>query len=70
MDDRVSRPYGRYRVVELPGAVPMLFGKTLADLGAEVIKVEPPGGDPARALPPFAGDGATSLFWTAYSLGK
>ncbi len=30
--------------------------KLLADLGARVIKVERPGGDPARALGPFLGD--------------
>jgi crotonobetainyl-CoA:carnitine CoA-transferase CaiB-like acyl-CoA transferase len=31
-------------------------GKLLADLGAEVVKVEPPEGDPARRVGPYAGD--------------
>ncbi len=30
--------------------------KLLSDFGAEVIKVEPPTGDPARSIPPFAND--------------
>ena len=30
--------------------------KLLADFGADVIKVERPGGDPARKLGPFPGD--------------
>ena len=29
-------------------------GKLLRDLGMDVIKVEPPGGDPTRSEPPFA----------------
>src|SRR5436309_1398932 len=30
--------------------------KLLADYGADVLKIEPPGGDIARCLPPFQGD--------------
>ena len=67
------RPLGAYRVLELPGAPSLPAGKTFADLGADVIKVEPPGGDPARGLPPRI-DGAAEtepgLYWSAYSLGK
>jgi crotonobetainyl-CoA:carnitine CoA-transferase CaiB-like acyl-CoA transferase len=34
-----------------------MCGKMFADMGAEVIKIEPPGGgDEARRRPPFAGD--------------
>ena len=43
------------RVVEL-GDVPAAYaGRLLADLGADVIKVEPPSGAPERRLAPFAG---------------
>jgi crotonobetainyl-CoA:carnitine CoA-transferase CaiB-like acyl-CoA transferase len=45
------------RVVEIGSYVSAPFaGKCLADFGAEVIKVEPPEGDPARKLGPFPGD--------------
>src|SRR5215471_18978042 len=44
------------RIVEL-GDVPASYAtRLLADLGADVIKVESPGGDPNRLLPPFAGN--------------
>jgi crotonobetainyl-CoA:carnitine CoA-transferase CaiB-like acyl-CoA transferase len=44
------------RVVEL-GDIPASYAtRQLADLGADVIKVEPQGGDPSRWLPPFAGN--------------
>jgi crotonobetainyl-CoA:carnitine CoA-transferase CaiB-like acyl-CoA transferase len=67
-----TRPLGAYRVIELPGAMTLAAGKTFADLGADVIKIEPPGGDPARLLPPLAEiDGAPQgLYWQAYSYGK
>ncbi|MFD1344761.1 CaiB/BaiF CoA transferase family protein [Litorisediminicola beolgyonensis] len=43
--------------------------KTLGDLGARVIKVEPPGrGDDARAFPPFKGE--KSAYFAAINHGK
>ena len=44
------------RVIEI-GDIPASYAtRWLADLGADVIKVEPPGADPNRLLPPFAGN--------------
>src|ERR1700720_1117340 len=43
------------RIVEL-GDIPASYAtRLLAGLGADVIKVEPPGRDPNRLLPPLAG---------------
>lgn len=56
-DSHHERPsaLGHIRVVEM-GAIPAAYaGRLLGDLGADVIKVEPPHGDPSRDLPPFAG---------------
>src|SRR5581483_6786678 len=45
------------KVVECGNMVSAPYlGKLLADLGAEVVKVEEPGGDPARKRGPFPGD--------------
>ena len=46
-----------------------LCGRLLADLGAEVVRVEPPGGSPSRRLPPFAPDG-TSLYFAYRNANK
>jgi crotonobetainyl-CoA:carnitine CoA-transferase CaiB-like acyl-CoA transferase len=51
----LSGPLSTLRVVELTDLRGALAGRILADLGADVIKVEPPGGDPGRLRPPFAG---------------
>lgn len=62
-----------YRVLDLTGDLGFLTGKILADLGADVIKVEPPGGDPARWIGPFYGDRPDpqrSLYWFAYNNNK
>jgi crotonobetainyl-CoA:carnitine CoA-transferase CaiB-like acyl-CoA transferase len=46
------------RVVELAHVAAGPFaGMLLADLGADVVKVEPPAGDQMRGWPPFADDG-------------
>ena len=48
-------PLAHLRVVDLTDLRGALAGRLLADLGAEVVKVEPPAGDPGRLRPPFAG---------------
>ena len=62
-----------YRVLDLTGPLGFSTGKILADLGADVIKVEPPGGDASRRLPPFLKNGQSSpqsLYWLAYNANK
>jgi crotonobetainyl-CoA:carnitine CoA-transferase CaiB-like acyl-CoA transferase len=54
---RERRALGGLRVVEWGDLVPAAFcGKLLADLGADVVKIEPPSGDGARAYGPFPQD--------------
>jgi crotonobetainyl-CoA:carnitine CoA-transferase CaiB-like acyl-CoA transferase len=62
-----------YRVLDLTDERGLLCGKILADLGADVIQVEPPGGNRARRLAPFYRDEVhpeRSLHWWAYAANK
>ena len=62
-----------YRVLDLTDERGLLAGKILADLGADVVQIEPPGGNPARNIGPFYGDDPQpekSLFWWAYAANK
>ena len=53
-ETKTDSALGHLRVIEI-GDIPASYAtRWLADLGANVIKVEPPGGDPNRMLPPFA----------------
>jgi crotonobetainyl-CoA:carnitine CoA-transferase CaiB-like acyl-CoA transferase len=62
-----------YRVLDLTNERGLLCGQILGDLGADVIKIEPPGGSPARSFGPFLDDrqGAeNSLYWWAFNRNK
>jgi crotonobetainyl-CoA:carnitine CoA-transferase CaiB-like acyl-CoA transferase len=67
-------PLHGVRVLDLTGPLAEPTGRVLADLGAEVLKIEPPDGCGSRHLPPFVsgreGDPEASLFWRAWGLGK
>ena len=52
----VSGPLQGLQVVEFCDELGQLAGKLLADMGADVIKVERPGGSSARAVGPFVND--------------
>ncbi len=47
---------GSLRVLELADEKGHYCGKLLADMGADVIKIEPPGGDTTRSCGPFVDD--------------
>src|ERR1700704_6614437 len=50
----MPRPLAGIRVIELANFIAgPLAGTLLADMGADVVKVEPPAGDMARASPPI-----------------
>jgi crotonobetainyl-CoA:carnitine CoA-transferase CaiB-like acyl-CoA transferase len=73
--DRGSRPgaLSGIRVIELADELAEYCGLTLAGLGADVVKVEPPGGSPTRRIGPFYQDRVDpegSLFFWQYNRGK
>jgi crotonobetainyl-CoA:carnitine CoA-transferase CaiB-like acyl-CoA transferase len=51
-----SGPLGNLRVLELSDVIGEWCGKLMADLGADVIKIEPPGGAAERQIGPFYQD--------------
>src|SRR5262252_2535156 len=62
-----------FRMLDLADEKGALCGKMFADMGAEVIKVEPPGGCTSRSIPPFLEDRPgpdRSLYAIAYHAGK
>ena len=61
------------RVIELANERISFAGKLMADMGADVILVEPPGGDKSRHYPPFVNDQPdpeSSLYFWHYHTNK
>jgi crotonobetainyl-CoA:carnitine CoA-transferase CaiB-like acyl-CoA transferase len=63
---------GPYRVLDLTGDGCLIGGRLLADMGAEVVQIEPPDGSPSRIAPFYKDipDPEKSLFWFAYCANK
>ena len=80
----MSGPLEGIRVLDLSTPLAEAAGRVLADLGAEVIKIEKPGGCESRFAPPFSrsasaavgrreddpADPEASHFWRAFGMGK
>lgn len=70
-----TKPFGALkgiRVLEISSMSGAVCGRVLADLGAEVIKLEPQGGEKARFDAPFVPTkaGQESASWLAFNFGK
>ena len=71
-DHENSSALAPYRVLDLTEGGCMIGAKLFGDLGADVIKIEPPGGSPSRIAPFYKDipDPEKSLFWFAYNTSK
>src|SRR5690625_258797 len=74
METRQRGPLSEIRVLDLTRYIAgPLCGQMLADAGAEVIKIEPPGGEISRHEPPLVQvdeNHATSLLFLRFNRGK
>jgi crotonobetainyl-CoA:carnitine CoA-transferase CaiB-like acyl-CoA transferase len=72
-NEKMNSMLESFRVLDLTDQKGSLCGRILADLGADVIKIEKPGGDKSRNLGPFYHHKAepnASLHWFAFELNK
>ncbi|MFC1982596.1 CaiB/BaiF CoA transferase family protein [Chloroflexota bacterium] len=73
ISEDVESALATYRVLDLTTGGCMYCAKILADLGADIIKIEPPGGEPSRNTGPFYKDTADpekSLYWFSFNTNK
>jgi benzylsuccinate CoA-transferase BbsE subunit len=72
-EERAEGMLSPYRILDLTDEKGLMCGQLLGSLGADVIKIERPGGDPARNAGPFfhdIPDPEKSLFWFAFNTNK
>lgn len=72
-DSSPASPLAGYRVLDLTTEIGALCPRLLAGMGADVIRIEPPGGHPARRRGPFyhgVPHPDRSLFWFQMNAGK
>jgi crotonobetainyl-CoA:carnitine CoA-transferase CaiB-like acyl-CoA transferase len=56
-------PLTGYRILQQGSGIALDYcGKLFADFGADVVKLEPPGGDPLRTMPPVLANGESGVF--------
>jgi benzylsuccinate CoA-transferase BbsE subunit len=65
-----STALGGIRVIDMTDRSCVYAAKILTDLGAEVIRIEPPGGDPMRKQPPLDDVTGASLFHAFMNVNK
>lgn len=66
-----AAPLTGYRVLDCTDEFGAYAAKLLVELGADVVRLEPPGGDPLRRYPPFADEQArVSLYHAHFNAGK
>ena len=66
-------PLTDLKVLDLAGPIGVYCTKLLADLGADVLRIEPPAGDSMREIAPFYGDEPhpeKSLYWWHFNTSK
>lgn len=69
----MSQPFEGVRVVDLSGLAGAYATRLLASLGADVVKIEPPAGNPLRRMAPFIEDAPEpegSLWWAYLAMGS
>ena len=70
MSQESPLPLAGIKVIELADGLGEMCGRMLADFGADVVKVEPPGGAKSRKMAPLTRDGKNSCYFLYRNFNK